>query len=125
MAGTMPKPDSCIHDKGGEFTGFEFQRMLQQNGIRDAPTTSRNPQSNAVCEWMHQTVANVLRTLLKTNPPRNVQDAEELLIDSSIRNCNACNSVCRIAILGYFSWCNGFSSVAFPFLICTSTSTNS
>ena len=32
--------------------------------IQIANTTSKNPQANAVCERMHQTVANVLRTLL-------------------------------------------------------------
>ena len=36
--------------------------MLQRNGIMDSPTTSRNPQANAVCERLHQTVANILRT---------------------------------------------------------------
>jgi hypothetical protein len=74
-----PRPQRCVHDKGGEFMGYEFQRMLQQNGIQDVPTTSRNPQANAVCEQMHQTVGNVLRTLLKTNPPGNIHAAEELI----------------------------------------------
>ncbi len=29
---------------------------------------AKNPQSNAICERMHQTVTNVLRTLVHTNP---------------------------------------------------------
>jgi hypothetical protein len=36
----------------------------------------KNPQSNAVCERMHQTVGNVLRTLLNGNPPQNIASAE-------------------------------------------------
>eukprot|EP00957_Ditylum_brightwellii_P162652 12385779-Ditylum_brightwellii.AAC.1 len=36
--------------------------MLQRVDVDDAPTTSWNPQANAVCERMHQKVANVLRT---------------------------------------------------------------
>eukprot|EP00957_Ditylum_brightwellii_P119292 9100858-Ditylum_brightwellii.AAC.1 len=36
--------------------------MLQQTGVKDAPTTSRNPQANSICERLHQTVANILRT---------------------------------------------------------------
>eukprot|EP00957_Ditylum_brightwellii_P027593 2086390-Ditylum_brightwellii.AAC.1 len=36
--------------------------MLQQTGIKDAPTTSRNPQANSVYECLHQTVTNILRT---------------------------------------------------------------
>ncbi len=36
-----------------------------------------NPQSNAVCERMHQTVWNVLRTLLHGNPSQNIANAEQ------------------------------------------------
>jgi hypothetical protein len=68
-----------VHDNGGEFTGYDFQRQLQILGIKDVPTTSRNPQSNAICERMHQTVGNVLRTLLKSNPPQNLQQANDIL----------------------------------------------
>ena len=59
-----PRPNRCVHDNGGEFIGHEFQTMLQQHGIQDAPTTSRNPQGNSVAERMHQTMANVMRTYL-------------------------------------------------------------
>ena len=53
-----------MHDNGGEFIGWEFQTLLQKSNIRDKPTTSYNPQANSICERMHQTVGNVLRTLL-------------------------------------------------------------
>ena len=53
-----PRPLQCIHDNGGEFTGHEFQTLLQQQGISDKPTTVKNPQANAICERMHQTMAN-------------------------------------------------------------------
>ena len=62
-----PMPIKCIHDNGGEFLGAEFQDLLAFYDIRSASTTSKNPQANAVCERMHQTVANVLRTLLQGN----------------------------------------------------------
>jgi hypothetical protein len=39
---------------------------------KDIPTTSKNPQANAICERMHQTVGNVLRTLLHGQPPQHV-----------------------------------------------------
>jgi hypothetical protein len=74
-----PRPNRCIHDNGGEFIGHEFQALLNQAGIEDAPTTSRNPQANAICERMHQTVANVLRTLTHLQPPANEQQAEQML----------------------------------------------
>ena len=60
-----PRPNKCIHDNGGEFIGMEFQELLQQAGVKDGPTTRKNPQSNAVCERMHQTVGNMLRTTIR------------------------------------------------------------
>ena len=78
-----PRPIRCVHDNGREFTGFEFQQLLQILQIKDVATTSCNPQSNAICEQMHQTVGNVLRTLLYANPPHNLQEANDL-VDSAL-----------------------------------------
>ena len=41
-----------------------------------------NPQSNAICEQMHQTVSNVLRTLVHTNPPQNMASARDIVDDA-------------------------------------------
>jgi transposase InsO family protein len=77
-----PRPVRCVHDKGGEFIGHEFQQLLLSLDIKDVCITSKNPQSNAICERMHQTVANVLRTIVHTNPPRNLQQANKLVDDA-------------------------------------------
>jgi hypothetical protein len=39
-----PRPQHCIHDEGTKFIGIEFQYMLMRSGIKDVPTTVRNPQ---------------------------------------------------------------------------------
>jgi hypothetical protein len=44
--------------------------------------TSKNSQSNAICEKMHQTVTNVLRTLVHTNPPQNMTQARDIIEDA-------------------------------------------
>ncbi len=72
-----PWPQRCVHDPGKEFTGSEFQTLLQNCHIRDVCTTATNPQSYAVCERMHQTVGNVLRTLLHGSPPHNIANAAQ------------------------------------------------
>mmetsp|Transcript_5610 Transcript_5610/g.5245 ORF Transcript_5610/g.5245 Transcript_5610/m.5245 type:complete len:122 (-) Transcript_5610:148-513(-) len=59
-----PRPNPFIHDNGREFIGELFKRKLEHRGITDVPTTSRNPTSNSVCESMHQTMGNLLRTRL-------------------------------------------------------------
>ena len=78
-----PWPRNCIHDNGGEFTGWEFQELLESLGITDRLTTSRNPTANAIFERMHQMVGNILRTILHTNAPCTVTEAKEL-VDSAL-----------------------------------------
>jgi len=73
-----PWPLVCVHDNGGEFVGYQFQQLLEQCGIQDRPTTSRNPQANAICERMHQTVGNILRTLLHGEPV-NAENANDIV----------------------------------------------
>ena len=73
-----PRPLRCIHDGGAEFK-YGFLRVLQQWGIKNVSITAHNPQSNAICERMHQTVAQILRTYVQTNPPQNQQEATTLV----------------------------------------------
>jgi hypothetical protein len=77
-----PCPVQCLHDKGGEFTGQNFQWLLEIFSIKDVCSTSKNPQSNAICERMHQTVTNVLRTLVHTNPPQTMTQARDIIDDA-------------------------------------------
>ena len=74
-----PWPKRCVHDQGGEFTGWEFQQLLEQCNIISRPITALNPQSNSICERMHQTMGNILRTLLHGHPINNAQDANDIV----------------------------------------------
>jgi hypothetical protein len=49
--------------------------VSREHCIKDVCSTSKNPQSKVICERMHQTVNNVLRTLVHTNPPINMTQA--------------------------------------------------
>eukprot|EP00956_Cyclotella_meneghiniana_P002840 scaffold3364_cov52-Cyclotella_meneghiniana.AAC.1 len=77
-----PRPIRCVHDKGGEFIGREFQWLLELLSIKDVCSTSKNPQSNAICERMHQTVENVLRTIIHGNPPKTMSKAKDIVDDA-------------------------------------------
>ncbi len=77
-----PCPVQCLHDKGGEFIRQNYQWLLEIFSIKDVCSTSKNLQSNAICERMHQTVNNVLRTLVYTNPPRNMTQARDIIDDA-------------------------------------------
>jgi hypothetical protein len=74
-----PWPERCVHDNGREFVGPKFQFLLQGCRIKDAPTSSKNPQANAICEQMHQTVGKVLRTLLHGEPPQDIKKAKDFI----------------------------------------------
>lgn len=47
--------------------------------FQNAPIGTWNPQANAIYERMHQVVGNILRTLLHTNPPQDMDTAEALV----------------------------------------------
>ena len=59
-----PCPMSCLHDRGTEFTGIEFQELLDSYGIRSRTSTAGNPQSNAILERTHQVLANQIHSLV-------------------------------------------------------------
>jgi hypothetical protein len=77
-----PCPVRCLHDKGEEFIRQNFQWLLEIFSIKSVCSTSKNPQSNAICERMHQTVNNVLRILVYTNPPGNMTQARDIIDDA-------------------------------------------
>jgi hypothetical protein len=59
--------------------------MLHRNNIQSHCTTTKNPQANAICERMHQSVGNNLRVLRQWNPPAGLNDAHAL-IDAALAN---------------------------------------
>ena len=81
-----PKPNRCIHDNGGEFIGPDFTQMLSQNNIEPKPTTKQSPQSNGICERMHQVIANVLRIIMRDSHIENNLHAT-IIMDQAIATC--------------------------------------
>ena len=64
-----PWPTQVIFDKGKEFLG-DFANMVSNDyGIERKGTTVRNPQSNAIIERIHQTIANIIRTFEMQDDP--------------------------------------------------------
>jgi transposase InsO family protein len=74
-----PRPVHCVHDGGTEFISADFQRVLQRFGIKGVAISIRNPQSNAVCERLHQSVGDALRVFLSQGIPFNVHNIAELV----------------------------------------------
>jgi transposase InsO family protein len=58
-----PWPTQITYDRGSEFIGQEFQKMIKNDyGIKGKPITVRNPQANAIVERVHQVIGNIIRT---------------------------------------------------------------
>jgi hypothetical protein len=79
-----PRPIECIFEQGHEFTGLGFTYVLRRHRIDPRPTTVKNPQANAICERLHQTVANALRPLLHAHYPVSFDEAG-LIIDTALQ----------------------------------------
>ena len=64
---TYPLPQRIVFDRGTEFMA-EFAKMCQSYyGLKSKPITTRNPQSNAIIERIHQTIRNIIRTFVVSN----------------------------------------------------------
>ena len=62
-----PLPNKIIVDRGNEFLA-EFREMITNDySITVKPITSRNPQTNAILERVHQTIGNILRAFKLQN----------------------------------------------------------
>ena len=58
-----PWPTQVTFDRGSEFIGKDFQKMIKQDyGVKAKPITVRNPQANAIVERVHQVIGNIIRT---------------------------------------------------------------
>ena len=77
-----PRPVRCVHDNGPEFSGTEFDNLLNYAGIQNKSTTSDNPQGNGICERVHATVGNVIRVMCAATPPHTTEDAQDIVEDA-------------------------------------------
>ena len=66
-----PLPQRIVFDRGTEFMA-EFAKMCHNDyGIKRKPITTRNPQSIAIIEHIHQTIGNIIRTFDVSNIVNN------------------------------------------------------
>jgi transposase InsO family protein len=84
-----PRPIKCHTDQGSEFVA-EFTIMCRKNSIKHTTSTSRNPQGNSLIERIHQSIGQVLRTIVSTENPRTTQEAEQVIENSLATAMHAC-----------------------------------
>ena len=59
-----PLPRTITYDRGGEFMAEFAEMMDNEHSVTRRMCSARNPQSNAIIERAHQTVGNMIRTVL-------------------------------------------------------------
>ena len=66
-----PLPQRIVFDRGTKFRA-EFAKMCQNDyGPKRKPITTRNPQSNAIIERIHQTIVIIILTFDVSNIVNN------------------------------------------------------
>jgi transposase InsO family protein len=57
-----PLPQKINFDRGTEFIAEFAKKCRDDYSLKRKPTTTRNPQSNAIIERIHRTIGNIIRT---------------------------------------------------------------
>ena len=66
-----PLPQRIVFDRDTEFMA-DFAKMCHNDyDLKSKPITTRNPQSNAIIEHIHQTIGNIIRTFDVSNIVNN------------------------------------------------------
>ena len=92
-----PRPLRIVTDQGPEFSQ-EFTDMCGNHGITHSTSTSRNPQGNAIIERTHQTIGQVLRTVVKSRNPRSIHEAEAVIEETLATAMHACRCACNSSL---------------------------
>ncbi len=76
-------PQCCylIYNNRSEFK-LHFETLCNSHGIKQKPTTIKNPQANVICERVHQ----VLGTMMRTSELDMADSVEPADIDAFIDN---------------------------------------
>jgi transposase InsO family protein len=88
-----PRPLKIVSDQGPEFS-TEFSAMCKRAGVTHSTSTSRNPQGNSLIERIHQTIGQVLRTVVGAYNPQSVHEGEAVIEATLATAMHACRCVC-------------------------------
>jgi transposase InsO family protein len=64
-----PRPLQLVSDQGTQFMSNDFTELLDSYGIKHVPTSTYNPQGNAINERTHSFINNALRISSGTHWP--------------------------------------------------------
>ena len=90
-----PRCQKIIYDNGSEFKLY-FQSLCDSYGIKQKPTTIKNPQANAILERVHQVIGQMLHTSgLDMAPTADPEAVSDFLDDASWAICSTYHTVLK------------------------------
>ena len=66
-----PLPHIIVFDCGNKFMAESAKMCQNDYGLKRKPIINRNPWYNAIIEWIHQTIENIIRTFDLSNIVNN------------------------------------------------------
>ena len=92
-----PRPLRIVTDQGPEFKD-DFTEMCEKNGVEHSTSTSRNPRGNSIIERIHQTISQVLRTVVEAKNPKSIHEGELVIEETLATAMHACRCVCSSSL---------------------------
>ena len=71
MVTCYPLPQRILFDRGTKFMAEIAMMCKNDYGLKRKPITTRNPQSSAIIEQIHQTIGNIIRIFDVSNIVNN------------------------------------------------------
>jgi transposase InsO family protein len=68
--------------------------MCKANGVEHSTSTSRNPQENYLIERIHQTIGQVMRTVVAAKDPKSVSEGNAVVEWALAAAMHACRCAC-------------------------------
>ena len=90
-----PRPSLIQYDQGSEFIGNDFCSTCQNEcRIKTELSLTKNPQSNAIIERIHQVISNMIKTFELENIPLDPKDPwSGILAATAHAVCSTCHTV--------------------------------
>eukprot|EP00804_Cyclotella_cryptica_P005998 CCRYP_000245-RA/>CCRYP_000245-RA protein AED:0.34 eAED:0.60 QI:0/-1/0/1/-1/1/1/0/286 len=90
-----PHSQYIIYDNGSEFK-LHFETLCDSHGLKRKPTSIRNPQANAILEWVHQTIMAMLCTAnLDMADTIGKSDVADFLTNAACAVCSTYHTVLK------------------------------
>ena len=78
-----PLPLKILSDGGPEFSGHEWEFMLQNWGLTRGRISTHTPTANAIIESSHKSMGQILRTILANEQPTTQAELDKV-VDSAL-----------------------------------------